>query len=111
MSIHFDYDPVTGLREVFDYDPIKDQVCIRTIEDVSPLLDRLKALRNDDDYSKQGIKGEWWHYATIPATVEIALRNKGLDIYDKNATAAIIKEINTNYPWLKATDKMHRIKE
>lgn len=107
MPILFDYDPVTGLRETFDYDPINDQVLIRTEEDVSPLLDRLKALRNEDEYTRQGIKGDWWHYCTIPATVEMELRKKGIDIYDKNATKAILKEINQNYPWLKATTKRH----
>lgn len=107
MAIHFDYDPVTGLRETFDYDPINDAVTITTSEDVSPLLDKLKAMRNDEDYSRAGMKADWWHYATIPATVELALRNKGLNIYDKNATKAILKEINTNYPWLRATDKRH----
>lgn len=107
MAILFDYDPVTGIRETFDYDPIRDTVTITMSEDVTPILDRLKALRNDEDYSRQGIKGEWWHYCTIPATVETALRNKGIDIYDKNATKAILKEINMNFPWLKATDKRH----
>lgn len=107
MPIFFDYDPVTGIRETFDYDPMNDVMSINTSEDVSPLLDRLKAMRNDEDYSRQGMKADLWHYATIPATVEMAMRAKGIDIYDKNATKAIIKEINTNYPWLKATDKRH----
>lgn len=107
MAIHFDYDPATGLRETFDYDPIRDTVTITTSEDVSHLLDKLKAMRNDEDYSRKGIKADLWHYATIPATVEMAMRNKGIDIYDKNATKAILKEINMNYPWLRATDKHH----
>lgn len=107
MAILFDYDPVTGIRETFDYDPINDQVTIRTEEDVSPLLDRLKAMRNDEDYSRKGIKNDLWHYATIPATVEMEMRKKGIDIYDKNATKAILKEINQNYPWLKSTTKRH----
>lgn len=107
MPLLLDHDPLTGVTQYFDYDPIKDEFSITSVQDVKPFLDHLQALRNDPEYSKKGMKAEWWHYASIPAVVEIEMRKKGIDIYDKSATQAIIKEINTNYPWLKATEKKH----
>jgi hypothetical protein len=107
MSIHFDYDPETGITETFDYDPVLDQVSITASQDVSGFLDRMNAIRNNPDISAKGIKEDWWFYASIPPVVELHLRNKGLSLYDKNATKAILQEINTNFPFLKATDKKH----
>ena len=107
MAILFDSNPDTGITQYFDYDPLKDEVRLTSTQDVSGFMEHLKRLRNDEEYSKRGMKQDWWHYASIPAIVEIALRNKGIDIYDKNATKRIIKEINENYPWLKATGKRH----
>lgn len=107
MPIKFDFNPDTGVTQYFDYDPIKDEIHIISSQDCSALIDQMARLRNDEEYSKKGIKEEWWHYATIPAIVEIELRKKGLNIYDKNATKAILKEINQNYPALKATTKTH----
>ena len=108
MPILFDYDPETGVSEYFDYDPVRDQVAITYEQDISFFLDRMKAIRDNPDISKKGIKEEWWLYCSIPPVVEIELRNKGLNVYDKNAGKAILKEINTNYPYLKATEKWHR---
>jgi hypothetical protein len=31
------------------------------------------------------------------------LRKKGIDLYDKGQTKAIVREIEQNYPYLKAT--------
>ena len=105
MPILFDYDNETGLKTTFDYDPIKDQVTFSYSQDVSAFLDRMKEKR---DNSYGDTKEEWWHYASIPQIVEIELAKKGLSLYDKNHTKAILKEINQNYPYLKATEKIHR---
>ena len=108
MPILFDHNAETGLTEWFDYDPINDQVRITASQDVTAFLDHMQAVRNDPSISENGMKEEWWHYASIPEVVEIALRNKGLKLEDKNHTKAILREINSNFPYLKATDKWHR---
>lgn len=108
MPILFDRNPETGVTEYFDFDPITDQVSITTTQDVSGFLDRMQALRNNPDISAQGIKEEWWHYCSIPEVVELELRKKGLCLENKDHFKAILKEINSNYPYLKATDKWHR---
>ena len=108
MPILFDYDPTTGAREYFDYDPIKDEVSITTEQDVTGFLDRMNAIRNAPEISAKGIKEDWWLYCSIPTVVELELLKKGLKLSDKNHTKAILKEINANFPYLRATDKWHR---
>lgn len=108
MPILFDYDPETGVREYFDYDPIKDQVSITTEQDVTGFLDRMNDIRNTPEISAKGIKEDWWLYASIPTVVELELLKKGLKLSDKNHMKAILKEINANYPYIRATDKWHR---
>lgn len=108
MPILFDHDPETGVSEFFDYDPIKDQVSITMSQDVTGFLDRMNELRKNPEHSAKGIKEEWWHYCSIPPVVELHLRNKGLHLENKDHMKAILREINTNFPYLKATDKCHR---
>lgn len=108
MPLVFDHDPETGKTEYFDYDPIKEEVRITTQQDVTLFLDRMQALRNDPDISKRGIKEEWWHYCSIPEVVEIELRNRGLRLEDRNHMGEILKIINSEFPYLKATEKWHR---
>ena len=107
MPILFDFDSETGVSEYFDYDPIKDQVSITTEQDVTGFLDRMNAIRNTPEISAKGIKEDWWLYASIPTVVELELLKEGLKLHDKNHTKAILKEINANYPFLKATEKRH----
>mgnify|MGYP001585467840 CR=1 FL=1 len=108
MSIFFDYNPDTGVTETFDYDPITEDVMITATQDVSGFLDRMNELRKDPEFSKKGMREDWWLYASIPTVVEIELRNKGLCLENKDHTKAILKEINTNFPYLRATEKWHR---
>lgn len=107
MPLMFDYNADTGVTEYFDYDPIKDHVLITYQQDVTHFLDRMNAIRNNPNISEKGIKEDWWHYCSIPETVEIELMKKGLYLHNKDHFKAIMKEINTNYPYLKATTKKH----
>ena len=108
MSILFDIDAESGVKTLFDYDPIRDQVFLTYEQDVTGFLDRMQAVRNNPELSDKGIKEDWWHYASIPEVVEIELMKKGLYLHNKDHMKAILKEINANYPYLKATDKWHR---
>lgn len=102
--ILFDQNISKGTKEFFSYDEGTDTTRITTVQDVSGLLDKLKHKRNTTgDDSLLG--HEFMHFATIPEVVEIALRNKGIDIYNKDHTKRMIAEINSNYPYLKATNK------
>lgn len=107
MPILFDRDAETGVTTYFDYDPISDQAILTYEQDVSGFLDRMKELRDNPDFAKKGLKEEWLLYASIPTVVEMALIKKGLYLHNKDHMKAILKEINTNYPYLKAWTKNH----
>lgn len=104
MPILFDYDPINGVTEYFDYDPMNGNIHITYEQDVSDLLDSLGKMRNDPEAWKKGVKESWAHYAKIPVLVEIELKKKGIDVYDKTQTKRIIQEIEMNFPYLKSTD-------
>ena len=108
MPVLFDRDPETGMTTYFDYDPINDQAILTYEQDVSGFLDRMKELRDDPTVSANGIRESWWHYASIPQVVEMELMKKGLVLSNKDHFKSILKEINANYPYLKATEKWHR---
>lgn len=108
MPILFDIDAESGVKTLFDYDPIKDQVFLTYEQDVTGFLDRMNTMRNNPELSAKGIKEDWWHYASIPEVIEIELMKKGLSLHNKDHIKAILKEINTNYPHLRATEKWHR---
>lgn len=65
-----DFDRDTGVATYHAYDHATKTTTIETVQDASPFLERNKALRNDADYSRQGIKDEWWHVATWPIGVQ-----------------------------------------
>ena len=107
MAVFFDYDAETGVTEHFDYDPVNDSFSIISTQDVSHFLDRMKAIRNNPEISAKGIREEWWAYCSIPVVVELELRKRGLHLENKDHMKAILKVINTEYPYLKYTDKKH----
>ena len=104
MAILFD-ESATKVKH-YDYAPETDTHYIRTTEDVSGLLDALANKRNQTMQSFGKVE-EWSHYASIPPTVQIALRNRGLDINNREHLKRICKIIDSEYPYLKATQKIH----
>jgi hypothetical protein len=107
LAILFDVNPHTRVVKKLDYDESTDKYTMQTTQDVSHILDKCKALRNETDYSKIGIKKDMWHYCTIPEEVIVELRNKGIDIYRREDHPRMFAEINSNYPHLKCTDLTH----
>lgn len=111
MPILFDYDELTGVKTMFDYDPINDQAILSYEQDVSGFLGRMDKIRNAPEISAKGIKEDWWLYCSIPPVVEMELKKKGLTLGKTSDMPRIFKEINANYPYLKATTKHHGIAE
>lgn len=80
-----DHDPDTGVSTFHAYDHDTDTTYIETVQDVAPILRRNRALANEDDYKKEGIKNEWLHIASIPIGVQHQwLKQYGVDIYKKD---------------------------
>lgn len=100
-----DYDPYTGVTTYFDYDYATDKTTVGMEQDVSLVLDVNKARQNETEYSKMGIKNEWWHMATIPTIVIERWKNeKGVDVFNKDHWKAVKRLLNDpDYKWLKAT--------
>ena len=107
MPVLFDYDPITGVSQHFDYDPVSEQIHLTSSQDLTFFLERLKQKRNDHSFWKKGVKEEFAHYASIPPVVEMELRKKGIDIYNPLQTKELLREINANYPFLKVTTAHH----
>lgn len=111
MKRVLDHDPVTGVTEWFEYDPVSENTTIWSEQpdrNIRAFVDNVTRQRNDDEKTRRGIKNDWWKYASLPPIVIMELRNKGIDVFNKDHTKALLKEINTNYPSLKATTKWHR---
>lgn len=106
MAEFFDYNPNNGMVYHTE-DSDGDDLILRSSQDVEPILNHIneKRKRNDD----KGIKRGFWHYCTIPTHVELELRQKGINIYNKHQTKELLKEINTNYPHLKVTRLNHAL--
>ena len=102
MSEFFDYNPNNGMR--YDTEEGHEKITVHSTQDIEPLLDHLKDKRGKER------KAHFRHYCSIPTFVEIELRNKGINIYNKDHTARVLREINQNYPKLKATNLHHEIK-
>jgi len=102
----FEYDPTLGVRYDMDYDEESGNVHMTYTQDVQPLLDLAHRVRADG-VTDNGIKKGFWHYCSIPTAVQVELLNKGIDIFKANDFPRLCEEINTNYPYLKMTQKNH----
>ncbi len=105
MSKFFDYDSVTGVRYDTE-DEEGDDITVHASQDLQAVVDRATKIRNSGD-ADLCIKNDFWPYCTIPTWLEIELRNKGINIYDRDCTKDLLREINTNYPKFKYTRLHH----
>jgi hypothetical protein len=103
MPEFFEYDPLTGIKTETAYDEMSGELTVYRQADVQPYLDHAHNNRQELGMNREGMRENWWCYATIPPVVQLQLRAKGLEVGNKDHDARIIEEINTNYPWLKMT--------
>lgn len=105
---HFSYDPLTGVTKYFDYDEEKGEALIRSVQDVSSILEFAKACRTAEISKEQLKKDDYMClHATIPVVVQLELMKKGIDIFDNNCSKRLMEEIETNYPYLKCSNFKH----
>lgn len=103
-----DVDPLSGVRVVYEEES-DGSIAIHHEQDVTRYLERNKALANDDDRTKAGLKGEMWHYASIPTIVQMKwLKEHGVDIYKPEHRKKMFKLLNDpDYRYLKTTSAYH----
>ena len=101
----FSYDPLTGVRTLFDYDDDTDTAIFRREQDIEPLLNHAARMRANAPKSVLGRPDEEWMLeAMIPNVVQMDLLKKGLDLGNPDHAEAIAREIEVNYKYLKCTD-------
>ena len=107
-----DYDPLTGISTYFDYDYSTDTSIVGYEQDASVILEANKAMQNDPDTWKEGVKNSWAHYAQIPnIVIEKWLNEHGVNVYNKDHRPRVFQLLNQpEYRYLKTTTKMHRAK-
>jgi hypothetical protein len=66
-------------------------------------VDRTKALANDADYAKRGIKQSFKHEASVPAEVWLRWKNEGFDIFSASTSEILKKLRDPDYAYLRAT--------
>ena len=106
-------DPITGLMTWHEHDEATDTMTIGYSADSKPILERNKILQNDADFSKKGIKQEFWKYAEIPVEVQLHwLINKGVDINNRDHAKKMFELVNSpEYKYLKTTAGYHQPKK
>lgn len=109
MPEFLDYDEFTGLRYSTDFDEMTGRMTVITEQDVEPLLDWNKKLANEG-VCDQGIKGEFFWWATIPNVVKLKLKAEyGLDVYsaDTSMQKRVRQVIERDFPYCKTTYLKH----
>lgn len=98
-----------GTEVWFHHDPVEKTNTIHHKQpDMEPVLEWTKALRLATEYTKKGIKRDWWHYCHIPNIIALKLRQDyGLDVWNKNHQKRVFEVINRDFPYLKVTDGKH----
>jgi hypothetical protein len=100
-----------GITEIFHHDDLTDESVIETVQDVEPYLEVAKALRNDDSYSKDGIKRDWWHLAHIPNVILTKMYYEdGVNYLDRNDHEKVGELLNDKYSAFKTTYGKHKFK-
>lgn len=111
MKRLLDYDPLTGIKEIFHHDDKTGEWAIEMQQDISAQLEAAKDMRNDPNISKKGIKDGMWHYAHMPnIIVQKMISEDGVNPYDQNNATKVGKLIDEKYPYLKVTGGHHKFK-
>jgi hypothetical protein len=105
-----DYNPLTGEKTWFQYDQ-NDVMTITHEQDVQKILDYAHLKATNADYSKKGMKGDWWHYAKVPNIVILEMKQKhGVDFFSEEDAPKVFHLMNTEYKAFKTTDKVHNVR-
>jgi len=93
-----DIDPQTRTKTYHWYDHATNTTVIEDVQDVEHILKQTKAMANDSNYKRQGIKNDWYHFARIPNSVLVELHQKyGLDYTNKDDMKKIEQVLQRDY--------------
>jgi hypothetical protein len=104
-----DYNPLTGMRVSFNYDPVADSITLGHHQDAGAVIEDNKVALMDLDEHKRAAKNEWAHYAKIPEIVILEWKAKyGVDFHNPNHFKKCMALLNSSdYKYLKRTSYHH----
>lgn len=104
-----DYDPVTNICSWFTYDDATDETTISYTGGLAKQQAEVsQALKNDDAYTRKGMKNDMVHYAHITDDMLIRWHCMGINIKD---TKELFRMVNKpEYAKLKTTNIVHKPK-
>ena len=73
-----DIDPLTGVVELFHYDPDTDGFSVEYQQDVEPLLEQNKALYNSVGDYRRFAGEKWRRIASLPPVIVMQLAQRGI---------------------------------
>ena len=93
------FNPETGLLTNVYTSELDGKMYVDYKQDMEPYVEYATALRNDDAYTKQGIKNGWMHAMHISDLHILELRKIGVDIFTASAReiAAGVKKLNIEH--------------
>ena len=101
-----DRDPYSGIVTWWRWDALENKAEWKRVQDVEPSLEFAKSLAKDEQYSKDGIKSEMWHYAHIPNMVLEQWHTMGVDINEPKELTRMVNKPEWSY--LKTTAGQHQ---
>jgi hypothetical protein len=109
MPAFIDKDPMSGLVTEVD-DNHDDEIRHHFSQDVEPVLNHAKALRNDG-ITDSGIKRDMWHYAYLPPVVILKLKYEyNCDVFKREDQKKLFRLLNGEFKYLKTTELQHTVK-
>lgn len=96
-KIDHTYDPLTGTVTRTGF--VDDKMIIRKDADISQAIEYASALRNADDYWKNGVKNNFAHAAHIPDVVVAELYGIGINVFTSTAREIVsgLRRLNKEY--------------
>lgn len=80
-KISLDIDPLTGIRTETGLDEITGRFVVKHQGDISQSVEYAKAIGNDDEVWRDGVKKGFALAGHIPAMTIIELRQIGIDVF------------------------------
>ena len=102
-----DYNPATGEKVWFDW-TADENIVLTHEQDVTQILEQSHFWQNKESKTDYGIKNDIWHYARIPNSIILEMKNKhGVDFFAEEDQSRVFHLINTEYAKFKTTHKNH----
>lgn len=112
MKQLIDTDPLSGIQTWHEYDHVEKQTRIYYVptRDLEPAIDFCKRRANDDDYTKAGMKEDFWHYGWVPDSLRLKwLIEEGVPLNDAESYNRKLNQ--PEFKYLKTTAKYHPAKD